>query len=140
MRVAGFLSLILFIAAASGCNLCCCGKRASELECPTDIRQTHCWCFGEDAIFHCPCGPDSEFYGYQPTCWRSWPAPGAVWRDMHCPPPPNRGPAPSNEISLPPDAKDVAPAAYPALPNPFRSEDNAAELEFEETAVLDPEF
>lgn len=61
-------------------------KRESELNCPTDIRRTVPWCAGEDAIFCCPCGPDDEFYGYKPTCWGSWPAAGAEWRDVHCGP------------------------------------------------------
>lgn len=42
--------------------------------CPTDIRKTHFWCFGEDAIFHGPCGPKEEFYGAEPTVWREWPS------------------------------------------------------------------
>jgi hypothetical protein len=59
-------------------------KRESELNCPTDIRKTVPWCAGEDAIFCCPCFPDGSFYGHKPTCWRTWPAPGAVWRDLRC--------------------------------------------------------
>lgn len=59
-------------------------KRDSELNCPTDIRRTVPWCAGEDAIFHCPCGPDGEYYGHKPTCWRTWPAPATVWRDSYC--------------------------------------------------------
>jgi hypothetical protein len=82
----GVVILILFQVLTSGCNYCCWGKRRSEKNCPTDIRQTHVWCFGEDAIFHYPCGPNEEFYGYQPTCWREWPTSGAAWRDIHCPP------------------------------------------------------
>lgn len=61
-------------------------KRESELNCPTDIRQTVPWCVGEDAIFRCPCGPDGDFYGHKPTCWGVWPAPGAHWRDAFCGP------------------------------------------------------
>ena len=35
----------------------------------------------------CPCGPDRQFYGHKPTCWREWDAPAEVWRDTYCPPP-----------------------------------------------------
>jgi hypothetical protein len=68
------------LVASSGC-LCqgICTKRENELCCPTDIRKTHFWCFGEDAIFHGPCGPKEELYGLEPTCWREWPAPGTDW-------------------------------------------------------------
>ena len=74
------------------CILLCCGchhwgyfpKRQSELNCPTDIRQTIPWCAGEDAVFRCPCGPSPHFYGHKPTCWGYWPAPGEVWRDSYC--------------------------------------------------------
>jgi hypothetical protein len=59
-------------------------KREAEKCCPTDIRKTVPWCAGEDAIFHCPCKPSCAFYGYKPTCWGTWPASGAAWRDMHC--------------------------------------------------------
>jgi hypothetical protein len=70
-----------------GCSPCgCLVKRQSELNCPTDIRQTVPWCAGEDAIFHCPCGPDRNFYGYKPTCWGVWPASSAEWRDSRCGP------------------------------------------------------
>src|SRR4051794_2226927 len=62
------------LAASSGC-LChgICTKAESERQCPTDIRKTHYWCFGEDAIMHCPCGPKNELYGYERTQWRAWP-------------------------------------------------------------------
>lgn len=72
--------------------IACCGckstgflaKREAEKCCPTDIRKTVPWCAGEDAIFQCPCEPSSAFYGYKPTCWRTWPTGGATWRDIHC--------------------------------------------------------
>jgi hypothetical protein len=60
-------------------------KRDSELNCPTDVRRTVPWCWGEDAVFHCPCGPDGPYYGHRPTCWRTWPTPATVWRDSYCP-------------------------------------------------------
>ncbi len=127
MRNIGFLGLVLLPVLLSGCNLCCCGKRASELSCPTDIRKTQCWCFGEDAVFSCPCGPDEEFYGYQPTCWRNWPASGAQWRDSRCPPPPNQQvpltpQAPSSLRHDSADSRESTDSDYSTLPNPFRGE------------------
>ncbi len=61
-------------------------KRESELNCPTDIRKTVPWCAGEDAVFCCPCGPNEQFHGHKPTCWRPWQSSGAEWRDLHCEP------------------------------------------------------
>lgn len=81
---------ILVVCMLSLCGCRPCGwliKRESETDCPTDIRQTVPWCVGEDAIFHCPCGPDENYYGYKPTCWGVWPASGAEWRDSRCGPP-----------------------------------------------------
>lgn len=79
-----------FLVCLLGLSGCCAGgclaKRESELNCPTDIRQTVPWCAGEDAIFHCPCGPNPNFYGYKPTCWSAWPADAAQWRDSQCSP------------------------------------------------------
>jgi hypothetical protein len=80
------ISLPLLLAAVT-CGCTSFGpmvKRESELNCPTDIRRTVPWCAGEDAVFHCPCGPDGAFHGHRPTCWRSWPAPATVWRDTYC--------------------------------------------------------
>jgi len=67
--------MAMCLALSSGC-FChgICTKRASEERCPTDIRKTHYWCFGEDAIMHCPCGPKEERYGYERTDWREWPS------------------------------------------------------------------
>lgn len=67
-----------------GCHHGFLPKRQSELNCPTDIRQTIPWCAGEDAIFQCPCGPSPHFYGHKPTCWGHWPASGSEWRDSYC--------------------------------------------------------
>ena len=80
------ISLMLLAAVVSGgCrNFGYPVKRDAEECCPTDIRQTVPWCAGEDAVFQCPCQPDAAFYGYKPTCWSTWPAPGAAWRDAHC--------------------------------------------------------
>jgi len=59
-------------------------KRESELNCPTDIRKTVPWCAGEDSVFCCPCGPNEQFHGHKPTCWRPWQSSGEEWRDLHC--------------------------------------------------------
>lgn len=69
---------------ASGCHHGLLQKRQSEMNCPTDIRKTVPWCAGEDAIFRCPCGPSSQFYGHKPTCWGHWPTSGSDWRDSYC--------------------------------------------------------
>ena len=84
MPVLRILALIAGAVVTSGCHCGCLMKRESEANCPTDIRQTVPWCGGEDAIFHCPCRPACEFYGYKPTCWGIWPASGAEWRDAYC--------------------------------------------------------
>ena len=83
------ICLLLSLALLSGCQnfYCYRAKRESEKNCPTDIRQMVPWCAGEDAIFHCPCGPDCNgYYGYKPTCWGAWTTSGAEWRDIHCGP------------------------------------------------------
>ena len=85
MRQLGILSLIVCLTAASGCSICCWGKRATELGSPTDIRKAHFWCLGEDAIFEQPCGPSKEDYGLKATCWREWPADGGRCRPGSCP-------------------------------------------------------
>ena len=77
MRLASILILIICLTTASGCQISCFGKRNTEFKSPTDIRQSHPWCLGEDAIFEYPCGPSREDYGLKPTCWREWPAGGA---------------------------------------------------------------
>jgi hypothetical protein len=86
MRLFGIVCLAMALAVFGGCRYCCWGKRASEKRCPTDIRKSHFWCFGEDALFRYPCGPKSEFHGHEPTCWSEWPASATVWRDAHCGP------------------------------------------------------
>ena len=91
MRQLGILSLIACLAAASGCNLCCWGKRNAELTGPTDIRKSQAWCLGEDAIFHQPMGPSRNDYGLKPTCWREWPAGDAAGADGSCGPVLNPG-------------------------------------------------
>jgi hypothetical protein len=114
--------LALSFAAASGCHVGCCSKRASEKKCPTDIRKMHCWCFGEDALFRYPCGPNSIYYGHKATCWREWPSSGSEWRDAHCGPPivPALMPHEAEVMPVPPM---TAPApADGETPNPFRDE------------------
>lgn len=86
MRHFGILSLFACLAAASGCNLCCWGKRNSELTGPTDIRKSQAWCMGEDAIFHQPMGPSRDNYGMKPTSWREWGAGGSTCADGNCGP------------------------------------------------------
>lgn len=79
-----FIAMVLSLAADSGCCwVGCVTKRRNEQCCPTDIRKMHTWCWGEDAIFHAPCGPSEEFYGARPTVWRQWPTSGANWRDLY---------------------------------------------------------
>jgi hypothetical protein len=75
----GQLLVFGYLTLAAGC--CCHGvftKRENEVCCPTDIRKTHYWCFGEDAKIHGPCGPKEELYGYEPTSWREFPDVAAV--------------------------------------------------------------
>lgn len=79
--------IMMMIAATAACGCKSTGflaKREAEKCCPTDIRKTVPWCAGEDALFKCPCEPSTAFYGYKPTCWRTWPTNGSTWRDMHC--------------------------------------------------------
>lgn len=79
--------MMALAAVTTGCNsFGLCAKRESELNCPTDVRKTVPWCAGEDAVFVCPCGPEGNFYGHRPTCWRDWPTTAAAWRDMSCGP------------------------------------------------------
>lgn len=110
--------LTLLLAASllivAGC--CCrgiCTKRASEERCPTDIRKTHFWCFGEDAIMRCPCGPKELDYGYERTCWREWPSYSEVWDA------PALGPVPEElPVRVPLNAPE-RPASPDATMNPF---------------------
>ncbi len=86
MTLLRLLFLTLMVAMVGGCQCGFMAKRASECHCPTDIRQTLPWTVGEDAVFRCPCGPSSNYYGYKPTCWSSWPTSGATWREERCGP------------------------------------------------------
>jgi hypothetical protein len=115
----------LGIASSGCCSFGVCAKRESEANCPTDIRKTVPWCAGEDAVFHCPCGPEGNFYGHRPTCWRDWPTSASAWRDMSCGPTivsdvatsaesnPFRG---SQEIPTPAPEPAPAPVELPPLP------------------------
>ena len=130
MRHIGLINLVLCLALSSGCHVSFCSKRVSEKNCPTDIRKTHCWCFGEDALFRYPCGPSPEFYGHQATCWREWPTSGSHWRDIHC------GPA-LPPAMVPPETAESAPEAE--LPNPFSGEATVSDQqpESEQPVFLD---
>jgi hypothetical protein len=135
--------LALSVAAVTGCHVGCCSKRASEKKCPTDIRKTHCWCFGEDALFRYPCGPNRVFYGHKATCWREWPATGSQWREMHCGPqvlpatlpteaevmpvPPVAGPAPAEGQTPNPFRDEAAPAPPAEMQAPTSTDSGAAE-------------
>jgi hypothetical protein len=68
----GLLLALLSLAGVSGC-FCQAVPLPGECQCPTDARRLYCTC-GEEAVRRCPCGPDREFYGLKPTCWREWPA------------------------------------------------------------------
>ena len=82
MRKSITVLLVAVVVPLTGCHhYGFTAKRKSELECPTDIRQTVPWCAGEDAVFHCPCGPSGHYYGARPPGWRPWPTSGAEWRD-----------------------------------------------------------
>ena len=85
MHKATIITMMIAVTAACGCKSTgFLAKREAEKCCPTDIRKTVPWCAGEDALFKCPCEPSTAFYGYKPTCWRTWPTNGSAWRDMHC--------------------------------------------------------
>lgn len=66
------LLALLSLAGVAGC-FCQAVPLPGECHCPTDARRLYCTC-GEEAVRRCPCGPDHEFYGLKPTCWREWPA------------------------------------------------------------------
>jgi len=120
MRHLAKLSLVVCLAAASGCNICCWGKRATELESPTDIRKSHFWCLGEDAVFAQPMGPSREDYGLKPTCWREWPADGARCLEDGCCPPstvPMNGNVPPNQ-----EWEPRMPGRIDQGENPFRDD------------------
>ncbi|MGE3239745.1 MAG: hypothetical protein AB7G28_08660 [Pirellulales bacterium] len=126
MRQLGILSLIACLAAASGCNLCCWGKRNAELTGPTDIRKSQEWCLGEDAIFHQPMGPSRDNYGMKPTCWREWPANGGACADGSCGPVLHPG-FPMHQPEIAPHFNELPQEAMPPgnLPqgiNPFRDD------------------
>jgi hypothetical protein len=97
----------------------------------------HCWCFGEDALFRYPCGPNRVYYGHKATCWREWPSSGSEWRDAHCGPPMVHGHvpyeqydahgAPPLETTAPLPAPEPAPATG-ETPNPFRGDAGQAPL------------
>lgn len=115
--------VVAYLTVSSGC-FCrgVCTKRESELHCPTDIRKTHYWCFGEDAIMHCPCGPKEELYGYERTDWREWPADECCNGNCCVPVAPN---SPGQPEQLPEQTNAQAPAS--AATNPFENDLPAAQ-------------
>ncbi|HJQ81919.1 MAG TPA: hypothetical protein VJ828_18280, partial [Lacipirellulaceae bacterium] len=126
VRHIGLVILALSFAVVTGCHVGCCSKRASEKKCPTDVRKTHCWCFGEDALFRYPCGPNRVYYGHKATCWREWPTSGSHWRDVHCGPTMSPG-VMQHEVEL-----FGLPSAGPGpadgdVTNPFRAEAGEAQ-------------
>ena len=133
----GTLLIAACLVASSGC-LCrgMCTKRQSELSCPTDVRKTHFWCFGEDSIMHCPCGPKEELYGYEPTQWREFPEcssyPGCA---VSCGGPVQ--PAPEPPIGLQQGAVEELPASgvAPGTSNPF---ENDAQPNAQPTDTIEP--
>ncbi|TWT97626.1 hypothetical protein Pla108_17780 [Botrimarina colliarenosi] len=61
--------LAISLTAVTGCKMC-----KSNTCCPTDARRMVLSCAGEEAVRQGPCGPDASYYGYQSTCWESWPS------------------------------------------------------------------
>ncbi len=116
-RVMGRLTILILMAASfavsSGCICGVCTKRENESCCPTDIRKTHFWCFGEDAIIHGPCGPKPELYGYEPTCWREFPMVPPCY-DTNCGGLPI-SPTPLNEV--PPSFPTAPTEQLPPVPS-----------------------
>jgi hypothetical protein len=118
----GILLVAVCLTASSGC-LCrgICTKRANEECCPTDIRKTHFWCFGEDAFIQGPCGPKEELYGYEPTCWREFPEVAAACYGVDCNQPPLPSAENQEELPVGPSTQSP-PAGTPNLGNPFRND------------------
>lgn len=121
MRQLGLFSLILCLAAASGCNLCCWGKRNAELTGPTDIRKSQQWCLGEDAVFHQPMGPSRGNYGMKQTSWREWQSDALACANSSC------GPTltPAQPLHQPQATPQLAPPQQNGVEhsgNPFRDD------------------
>lgn len=121
--------LALLVSVVVGCRHGAFTVREQELCCPTDVRQKHCWCWGEDAIMDRPCGVDEAYHGHKPTCWREWDAPAAVWRDEFCGASQCRAtvvhdsvtvmsPTPAQELVTDQDAPTVAPPAQAPTAEP----------------------
>jgi hypothetical protein len=115
---------LLSLAAVSGC---CCQAipLPGENQCPTDARRLYCTC-GEEAVRRCPCGPDSQFYGLKPTCWREWPE---GWQCNGCEGHPyvDRGSC-GEPVFESPVAEAPASVRESGDSNPFRMKSGAAEL------------
>jgi hypothetical protein len=128
---ATWLLLALALASLAAVSGCCCQAvpLPGENQCPTDARRLYCSC-GEEAVRRCPCGPDSEFYGLKPTCWREWPE---GWHCNGC----EGMPYVDRALCGDPVAEELVSAAptveMPAtenvdISNPFRSKLGAAEF------------
>jgi hypothetical protein len=117
------LLALLSLAEASGC-FCQAVPLPGECHCPTDARRLYCTC-GEEAVRRCPCGPDSQFYGLKPTCWREWPegwqcngSEGTVYVDR------DSCGAPVAEAS----GVEFSASQERELPNPFHSMPGTSQL------------
>ena len=118
------------------CSRCCRWPRVSgcclpgiplpgENQCPTDARRLYCTC-GEEAVRRCPCGPDREFYGLKPTCWREWPE---GWQCNGCEGLPYVDRDLCGEpVAEAPTSSNRRRTRNADLSNPFRSKSGAAEL------------
>src|SRR5689334_15709280 len=123
-RKSSWLAL-LPLAAITGC---CCQAvpLPDEHCCPTDARRMYFAC-GEEAVRRCPLGPDREFYGLKPTCWREWPE---GWQCNGCTGMPyvDRalcGDAVAEAAATQPQAIAATPPTQPDVANPFRSDSGA---------------
>ena len=123
----GILLVAACFTSSSGC-LCrgICTKRDNELCCPTDVRKTHFWCFGEDAFIQGPCGPKEELYGYEPTCWREFPAVPPCYGFDYCERPRPLPPV-NEELPCLPVAQPPSSASSP-ISNPFADHTQPADL------------
>src|SRR6476660_6339624 len=115
---------LISLAAVSGC---CCQAvpLPGENQCPTDARRLYLSC-GEEAVRRCPCGPDHNYYGLKPTCWRKWPD-GWGCGQMGCSPYPEGcacgDPIDSCGEPIAEPFCEEPDHAGPDRSNPFRSDD-----------------
>ena len=124
MRQIGYSILALCVAFSSGCHVCFWGKRYSEFTSPTDIRKTHPWCLGEDALFHYPCGPNRANYGLKQTEWRDWGDAGTCYSEGSYIPPDGSTVPLREGLPSPSAPGEHSPTFQPEKPNPFRDEES----------------